>query len=121
MLITITMPEESVKNELIAYNILNNKNLKKVMVVAMGSLMYCQNVLAATNTGKIDVAGIAILGICRQIGYWACIIMCCIEIIRSLMQGDTKGISKIISKYVLGFGALYLMPWIFDLIKSIFL
>jgi hypothetical protein len=69
---------------------------------------------------KIDKAGATILNLCRKIGYWACIIMAVIEIIRSLAQGDTKSIGKIIMKYSLGFGALFILPWIFDLIAEIF-
>ena len=105
--------------EVVATKIRKNKRIERMTVFVLGSLMYSQKVFAG-GTGKIDNAGITILGVCRQIGYWACIIMCVIEIIRSLMQGDTKSISKIISKYVLGFAALYLVPWIFDLIKEVF-
>lgn len=73
-----------------------------------------------TDTSKIDIAGSTILNICRNIGYWACLIMATVEIIKSLSQGDTKSVSKIIAKYLIGFGALYFLPFLFDLIRNIF-
>jgi hypothetical protein len=109
--------------EEIAQHIIRNKKIKKMVIFVIACLLFAQHaqdVYAVGNTVKIDKAGIVILGICRNIGYWACIIMCVIEIIKTLMQGDTKGVSKVIAKYLLGFGALYLVPWMFDLIKSIF-
>lgn len=114
--------KKSNEAEIFAKEIRKNKRLETITAFVIGSLMYADKVLAATTdaTGKIGIAGNTILGICREIGYWACLIMCILEIVKSLMQGDSKSISKIISKYVLGFGALYLMPWLFDLIKSIF-
>jgi len=114
--------EDKESIEYITNKIINNKNLKKITIFALAGLMYAEKALAATvdASKKINTAGSTIFEICRNIGYWACLIMCIIEIIRSLMQGDTKGISKIISKYVVGFGALYIVPWIFDLIKGIF-
>lgn len=36
------------------------------------------------------------------------------------MQGDTKSIAKIMMKYALAFAALYIFPWLLDLIKGIF-
>lgn len=113
--------ENSNKLELIAKKIKSNRRLERMFIFTAGSLMYAQKVLATeVKTGKITQAGVTILSICREIGYWACIIMCVMEIIRSLMQGDTKGITKIIAKYTIGFAALYMLPWMFDIIKSIF-
>lgn len=120
---TMTIPEflEINRNKKIdIISIRTNKKLETMFAFVLGGFMYVQNVYAVDTTSKIDKGGLVILGVCRQIGYWACLIMCSIEIIKSLMSGDTKGITKIISKYVVGFGALYFLPWIFDLIKSIF-
>lgn len=100
--------------------ILKNSKLKKFFVVGLASLMYAEKCYAATNTNKIDKAGMTILNIVRTFGYWICIIMCIIEIIKSLMQGDTKSVGKIIAKYVIGFGSFFFLPWFFDVIKDIF-
>lgn len=95
--------------------------LKKKAIFVLGSLLYVNEVVnAADPMGKIDVAGNTILGIVRRIGYWCCILGCIMDIVKALMQGDTRSIGKIMMKYALAFGALYIFPWILDLIKSIF-
>lgn len=108
--------------ELVAKHINSNSKLKKKAVFVLGSLLYIQeNVYAATNPlNKVDEAGTTILDIVRKVGYWICIIGCIIDIIKALLQGDTRTIAKIMMKYALAFSALYLFPWILDLIKSIF-
>lgn len=99
----------------------SNFKLKKTFIFVVGSLMYCQTVLAqGTSLGKINKGGLTILGLMQDIGYWIAIVMAAMEIIKNLMQGDTKSTGKSIIKYSLGYGSLYLLPWIFDLIKSIF-
>lgn len=95
---------------------LRNKRLKQLSIFILASCLYSENVYAA----NIDIAGNKILGICRNIGYWMCLIMASIEIIKSLMQGNTKGITSIIAKYAIGYGSLFLMPWLFDLIRDLF-
>ncbi|APC82171.1 hypothetical protein [Clostridium botulinum] len=107
--------------ELVAKHINADNKLKKQAVFVLGSLFYVQDVVSASgDLAKIDKAGNTILGIARKIGYWVCIIGCIIDIIRSLMQGDTKSIAKIMMKYALAFAALYIFPWMLDLIRSIF-
>lgn len=99
-----------------------DSELGKKAIFVLGSLMYVNEVVNAAEDpmSKIDVAGNTILGIVRRIGYWCCIVGCIMDIIKALMQGDTKSIGKIMMKYALAFGALYVFPWILDLIKSIF-
>ena len=108
--------------EEVAKHINRDIKLKKIATFTIANLMYCQEVLASPSmsTNKIDKAGSTILSICRSIGYWACLISCIIEIIKSLMQGDTKSIAKIMMKYALAFAALYFFPWLLDIIKDIF-
>ena len=106
--------------ESIAKEIKKYKRMERAFVVAIGSIMHCSKVAAAVNTSKIDVAGSTLLTVVRSFGYWICLIMCILEIIRSLMQGDTKSVSKIIVKYIMGFGAFYFLPWLFDIVKDVF-
>lgn len=107
--------------EVIAREINKNPKLKKMATFVLANMLYCQTTLAKTvNTAKIDKAGSTILDICRTIGYWVCIIMCITSIIKELLQGDTKSITKIMMKFSLAFAALYLYPWILDVIKEIF-
>lgn len=107
--------------ELVAKHINADSKLKKQAIFVLGSLFYVQDAVSATgDLGKIDKAGNTILGIVRKTGYWICIVGCIIDIIKSLMQGDTKSIAKIMMKYALAFAALYIFPWMLDLIKAIF-
>lgn len=97
-------------------NYIDKEKVNDISALLVSNLLCTQNVYAA----NIDVAGAKILGICRNVGYWMCLVMASVEIIKSLMQGNTKGVSSIIIKYGLGYGSLFIMPWIFDLIKSLF-
>lgn len=108
--------------ELLAKEINDNPKLRKITIFTLGNLLYCQQALANTtaNVAKINQAGNTILGICRTIGYWTCILMCISSIIKDLLQGDTRSIAKIITKYALAFSSFYLLPWILDIIKDIF-
>jgi len=108
--------------EQIAKKINRNSKLKKTFIFVLGSLLYCTSVMATggAETAKINEGGRKILSLIRDVGYWIAIILASWEIIKNLMQGDTKSTGKSIMKYSLGYGSLYLLPWIFDLIKSIF-
>ena len=112
--------------EYIANKINNNSRLKKMFTFVAGSLLYCKSIAvnaapkATDAISKIDTAGVTMLSLVRTIGYWICIIMCVVEILRALMQGDTKSIGKIIIKYILAFAAFYFLPWLFDIIKGVF-
>ncbi|CAM2972991.1 hypothetical protein HAHI6034_11770 [Hathewaya histolytica] len=98
-----------------------NKNMEKVFVFMLGSLMYCQNVMACNaDLSKVNKAGNVILNIVQTFGYWACIVLCIIDLLKHLFDGNTKNIGKIVSGYVVAFSAFYFIPWIFDIIKSIF-
>lgn len=113
--------EKEEMQKTIERKIMQNKKLKKLSVFVLANLLYCQKVLATTaDMAKIDKAGMAMLGIIRTFGYWICIIMCIIEIIKSLTAGDTKNIGKIIAKYIIAFATFYFLPWMFDVIKDIF-
>ncbi|WP_051350722.1 hypothetical protein [Caloramator sp. ALD01] len=72
------------------------------------------------DLSKVDKAGITILTIIRRVGYWACIILALMDIVKNLMEGDTKSIWETIAKYTVAFTTLYLLPWLFDLIAAIF-
>jgi len=106
--------------EVFATRIIKNKKLRKVFVISIGSLMYCQTVLAKTDMTKINAGGYMILGIVQNVGYWIVILFGSLDIIKDLMQGDTKNVGKILMKYSFGYASLYLLPTMMDLIKSIF-
>jgi hypothetical protein len=113
-------------SEYIAKKILNDQRFKKMFAFSVGSLLYFSKTIisAAEPTvkglDKINYAGNTLLTVARTIGYWVCLVMCIVEIIKSVANGDTKSISKIVMKYILAIGAFYMLPWLFDLVKAIF-
>jgi len=101
----------------------NRVNFEKISSLFLGSIFYCSNAYAAPAGGLkgIDVFGTKVLSILRSVGYWVCLLMCIKEIIQSATSGgETKDILKIILKYVIIFGSLYLVPQLFDMIPSSF-
>jgi hypothetical protein len=110
----------------VAFEIRCNKKMKILFTLGLALILHYQEALAkpAAKTvealNKVDTAGATLLAIVRKIGYWICIIMCIIEILRCLGNGNTKEIGKVIVKYLIAFGACYLLPFLFDLIAAIF-
>lgn len=100
--------------------VLKDKNLTRKTVFVMANLLSVDKVVLASNVGAIDKAGSMLFSICKNFGYWVALIMCIIEIIKSLMQNDTKSISKIVVKYVIAYASFYFLPWIFTLIEECF-
>lgn len=104
----------------------SDKKLKSLTTFLLANALMVQKALAETtpeleeSLTKVDLAGGTFLTIIQRFGYWICLILCAIEIIRSLMQGDTKSIGKSVFKYILAFATFFFLPWIFDLIKGIF-
>lgn len=109
-----------------AFKIWYNRKLKALATFSIAQVLSCQKALALAPSkttqalGKVDQAGVTLLTIVRKIGYWICIIMAIVEILRCLSNGDTKEIGKIVVKYLMAFAACYLIPWLFDLIAAIF-
>ena len=107
--------------ESIARKIINNDRLRKITVFTLASLNYMSTVYAdATEAvAKIDNAGLMFFGIIQSIGYWLCLIGCIMEILKSVMNGSSKEVGKLMMKYILIFAALYLMPFAFNLIREV--
>lgn len=114
--------KELQKMDSIAGKIMENPRLKKLVVFTIAGLNYASTVLADTNAAaeKINTGGFMILGIVQTIGYWLCLIGCIMEILKAIMNGSSKDVGKIMLKYLLVFGSLYLMPFGFNLIREIF-
>jgi len=108
--------------EIFAKKMNSTTKLQKTFIIVAGSFLYFQTVMAANKNplGKIEVFGKTIFGMCLTAGYWLVLVMGMIDILKSLMQGDTKGIPKIVLHYALAYAVLLLFPWMLDLIKSIF-
>lgn len=108
--------------ESIARKIINNDRLRKITVFTIASLNYMSTVYADAKeaVARIDNAGLMFFGIIQSIGYWLCLIGCIMEILKSVMNGSSKEIGKLMMKYILIFAALYLMPFAFNLIREVF-
>lgn len=106
----------------------HNKHLKVAIMIFISNLFYISEKIgsavvyvAATDPfSKINLLGMRFLGIAQVFGYWICIIMCVVDIIKSLMQGDAKGAGKVFVKYLIAFIALFGVKYAFDEVKTIF-
>ena len=74
----------------------------------------------APGLNAIDAAGAKILELIRRVGYWVGIILCSKDVIKHVSRGHMEDIGGLVALYGLGYGILYFLPWLFDLIKSIF-
>lgn len=88
-------------------------------MVAVISLQTPTCVYAAGDINiKIDTLGAMILSLLRTLGYWACILMCVYEVVKSITNGEVRDIGKVSVKYVVAFMVLYLFPMALDLIRD---
>lgn len=110
--------------EELAERVYKNKTLKSMAVFVIASLTYAEKVLAADTTveavKRLNTAGNTLLSVMQTIGYWVALLMCIIEILKTLSSGDTKSIGRIIVKYLMAFAGIYVLKWLFDLIRVIF-
>lgn len=90
--------------ETVAERILNDKRLTNLCVFLVGNLNYCQSFVSASPVDgalePINVAGGAMLTIVQTASYWLCLLMCLIEILRALMNGQGDKCGKIVIRYV---------------------
>lgn len=104
-------------------HIKRNKRKYRLLVTIIAltiNLSTVSSFALAPGTEAINVAGEKILGLIRDVGYWVAIILCSKDVLKHLMRGRMESIGSIIAIYGLSFGVLYFLPWLFDLIKSIF-
>lgn len=116
------MTYKDLELETLATKILKDGRLIKVFVMGIALINMSNKVYADTTqvTGKIDEAGTMFLDVVQTIARWTCLVMCLVEITKSIMNGSTKDIGKIMFKYLLAFATTFLMPFAFDMIESIF-
>lgn len=107
------------------------KTFVAIEVFMITTLATCKKVLAAVDPKeidpkvveamkKVDHGGWMIMFIFRKVAFWICLIMCFLEVLRCVTQGDMKNVLKIIVKYVLIYGVSYIMPIIFEFIEFLF-
>lgn len=101
------------------------RNKKKYMLLVtlialIVNLSTVNSFALSPRLGAIDKAGNEILTIIRRVGYWVGIILCAKDVIKHSMRGHIESIGTVVAMYGMAFGALYFLPWLFDLISSIF-
>lgn len=135
--ITMTIPqflayergEKSIKDielenglESIATKIIKDERVRKMAVFTIASLNYISIAYAGVEeaNAKVNSVGLMIFSSIQTIGYWLCLIGCIMEILKSVMNGSSKDVGKIMIKYLAIFASLYLMPFAFNFIKEAF-
>lgn len=114
------MKDLSILDKSIAHIKRNKK--KYIVLVLLVSLTVDLSTITsfAVDTSAIDKAGNEILSLIRKVGYWVGIILCSKDVIKHCMRGHLESIGTIVAMYGMGFGVLYFLPWLFDLIKGLF-
>lgn len=122
-------------DQFIGERIMKNPRVKRAAITFLGMTMYTQSVLAKVDekmseqakrisnqefAKNFDKKNWELLDYLRLFGFWLCLFMCLFEVLMALSKGDTKQISRIVIKYLLGYSSLYLIPWIFNLIAQLF-
>lgn len=102
----------------------NGRNLI-IFLLALSLIVveYYTNTLTVTvaNTSKLDNLGTELLRIAQLVGKWVFLIMACINVIKDAMEGANKDtILKTIVKYLVAYGCLYALPWLFSFIETFF-
>lgn len=102
-----------------------NINTYKIIVTVIASTLFLinnNNVALAAGIDSIQVLGNKFLDIVRNAMYWVCLVKGCLDVGKEVTRGgDNLGnIGKIIMKYTLAFGTLYILPSCFDMVRDTF-
>lgn len=102
--------------EQLAGRILKSKTLK---MAAMITITIALNISPVGAAGKgIDQLGNMLINLIRNYAYYILIIMSIVESIRAAVSGDSKKVLSIVMRYLLVFILMYLIPQLFDAIKT---
>lgn len=105
--------------------LLENKKFKNFLIggLAVGiHLINTKTVFAAPDLSGIDRMGMTFLHIVQTAGYWICLVMGIVSVLKEITKGgDNVGnIGKVILKYIISFASLYMLPYFFDIVKGCF-
>ena len=98
------------------------KYLNFGIVFAIAYFLMTVPAYAATGVAGMESLGETFVSLIQTAGYWICFAKALIDIIKEVLKGGDKaeGIGKILVKYVLAFSSFYVLPMIFNIIKSNF-
>lgn len=91
-----------------------------ILILIITILFSFYTVSFANNLEKLDSTGNNILKIFRRIAYWVILIKAIQEVMKCAMSGDTHSLGGIIMKYILMYGALFMLPWLLRLVEGVF-
>lgn len=98
---------------------LSNYKFRTKVITVLAILMK-EKMVHASDFAIIDNVGLTLLQTVQKFSYYACLIMCIIEILKCLASKETGDITKVVTKYSLAFAAVYFMPALFDFIQKTF-
>lgn len=106
------------KEKLTRSKLINTLKISSAVLALL--IIDMQKLYANPAMDKLDIAGRQIFDILQRIGYWAALLMAFWETIGAIKDGDVNKVWGITVKYAMGYATLYALPWIFDMISSIF-
>lgn len=89
-------------------------------IKTLGTTLEENNLMIEVFQQQVDAVGMQLLNLMRSIAYWFVIVMAVFEIVKQLHKQDVSGIVAISVKYGIMYSILYILPWIFKLIQSLF-
>lgn len=113
--------EEEKELERRAAIINRNKKLRKIFITSLGMTLFVVENVYASGVNPFEPVGLKFWGYVQFFAKYACLIMGGIEVIKSLGEGDMKGITRILLKYALAYASFKVLPWIFKEIDRTFI
>lgn len=96
-----------------------NVAIKKTVIFTIATLMNLSTYAIASNDPFYNI-GSKFWFYIKSFGRWACLIMCALEVIRALNNGETRNIAKVLFKYLIAYATFSVLPWFYDEIDSAF-
>ena len=91
--------------------------IAKSLIIGLGIVLYANPVLAAGD--PFSKVGTKFLGYARSLGYWSCLVMSIVSIVKAALEDNPMGAWKKVLGYLLAFASLYFLPQLFDSLKEI--
>lgn len=97
-----------------------SKRILLIIIVSILLIFYSSISFANSGLDNIDKVGNKILNMFRRIGFWLILIKCIQELVQCALSGGGKNVGGIIAKYVMIYGAFYLVPMLLRMVEDIF-
>jgi hypothetical protein len=100
-----------------ASKILRNKRIRKLVIVLLGATLWylsTPNTIIFASTGGLPALGAKFWAYVKIFSRWACMISCGVEVAKNVNAGDAKSVFKVVTKYIVAYAVVVLLPWVFD-------